>query len=190
MSPAVRRPRRNRPPAPAPDGPPAATPAARKAAPAWAWVLGTWFGSGLSPVAPGTAGTLATLPLAWALGRLPAWGPWNPWCLAAALALFLPAVAAAGRIEAALGRHDPGAAVVDETVGTLLTMAFLPGSAFADFRTYAAAFLLFRILDVWKPGPVGRSQSLPGGWGIVVDDALAGLLGAPVLTAAALLWRF
>lgn len=161
-------------------------------APAWAWVLGTWFGSGWSPFAPGTAGTAASLPLAWALGALPpAWGrlwpggaAWSPWCLLASAALFYPAVLAASRVEAALGVHDPGPVVVDETLGTLLTMAFLPASAFGDWRAYAAAFFLFRLLDVWKPGIIGRSQALPQGWGIVVDDALAGLLGGVILALA------
>lgn len=151
-------------------------------APAWAWVLGTWFGSGLSPIVPGTAGTAASLPLVWALGCfLPAWGPWSPWCLVASVMLFYPAVLAAGRVELALGRHDPGAVVVDETLGTLLTMAFLPASAYRHWPAYAAVFFLFRILDVWKPGLIGRSQSLPGGWGIVVDDVLAGLVGGALL---------
>jgi phosphatidylglycerophosphatase A len=156
-------------------------------APGWAWVLGTWFGSGFSPVAPGTAGTAASLPLAWALGSLlPAWGGWSPWCLAASALLFYPAVIAAGKVETALGLHDPGPVVVDETLGTLLTMAFLPASAFGSWPAYAAAFLLFRLLDVWKPGIIGRSQALPGGWGIVVDDALAGLAGGAAL---GLVWR-
>jgi len=147
-------------------------------APAWAWVLGTWFGSGLSPMAPGTAGTAASLPLAWALGALlPVWGSWSPWCLAASLVLFYPAVLAATRVEAALGRHDPGPVVVDETLGTLLTMAFLPASAFHAWPAYVIAFFLFRILDVWKPGLVYSIQKLPAGWGIVADDALAGLMG-------------
>ncbi len=154
-------------------------------APAWAWVLGTWFGSGLSPWIPGTAGTLASLPLAWVLARAcPTWGmAWNPGCLAGAVLLFAPAVAAATRVERALGRHDPGAVVVDETLGTLLTLAFLPASALDHWPAYAAAFLLFRVLDVLKPGFIGRSQALPEGLGIVMDDVLAGLVGGLVLAA-------
>lgn len=163
-----------------------APPAALPPAPAWAWVLGTWFGSGFSPLVPGTAGTLASLPLCWALGVfLPTYFGWSPWCLAASLILFFPAVAASTRLEDALGRHDPGTVVVDETLGTLLTMAFLPASAYRHCPAYAAAFFLFRALDVWKPGLVGRSQALPKGLGIVVDDVLAGLLGGVLL---GLLW--
>lgn len=154
-------------------------------APAWAWVLGTWFGSGWSPFAPGTAGTAASLPLAWALGTLlPAWGAWSPWCLLASLLLFYPAVVAATQVERALGRHDPGPVVVDETLGTLLTFAFLPAAAYHDWRAYAVVFFLFRLLDVWKPGIIGRSQVLPRGWGICIDDVLAGLLGGVLLALA------
>jgi phosphatidylglycerophosphatase A len=123
--------------------------------------------------------------LAWVLGALlPEWNHWSPWCLAASLVLFYPAVLAATRVEAALGIHDPGPVVVDETLGTLLTMAFLPAEAFHDWRAYAACFFLFRLLDVWKPGLIGRSQDLPRGWGIVVDDVLAGLVGGVILMAA------
>jgi phosphatidylglycerophosphatase A len=162
--------------------------AKRGTAPAWAWILGTWFGSGWSPFAPGTAGTAASLPLCWALGLLPALGGWQCWPVVASLILFLPAVAAATRMEAALGVHDPGPVVVDETLGTLLTLGFLPAAAFGHWQAYVIAFFLFRLLDVWKPGVIGRSQDLPGGWGIVVDDVLAGLLGGALLGGAGHLW--
>jgi phosphatidylglycerophosphatase A len=113
----------------------------------------------------------------------PAGWTWSPWCLLAALLLFYPAVLASTRLETQLGRHDPAPVVVDEVVGTLLTAAFLPAAAFHDWRAYAAVFILFRILDVWKPGLIGRSQTLPRGWGIVMDDALAGSLGGLLLGA-------
>lgn len=155
-------------------------------APVWAWVLATWFGSGRSPVAPGTAGTAASLPLVWLLAQLPTPALFNPWLWAATALLFYPAVLSATAVERALGKHDPGFVVVDETLGTLLTMAFLPAAALHDWRAYVAAFFLFRLLDVWKPGVIGRSQSLHEGWGIVMDDVLAGLLGGAILGAA---WR-
>jgi phosphatidylglycerophosphatase A len=161
---------------------------ARPKASLGAWVLATWFGSGLSPWAPGTAGTAASLPLVALLGFcLPAWGGWNPWCLIVTLLLFYPAVMAASAVEAQLGRHDPGAVVVDETLGTLLTCAFVPAAAFHSPWLYVIAFFLFRLLDIWKPGLIGQSQALPRGWGIVVDDVLAGLLGGILLGAA---WHF
>ena len=78
--------------------------------------------------------------------------------------------------------------VVDETLGTLLTLGFLPAAAFGHWQAYAIAFFLFRLLDVWKPGLIGRSQELPRGWGIVVDDVLAGLLGGALLAVAGHAW--
>jgi phosphatidylglycerophosphatase A len=157
-------------------------------APAWAWALGTWFGSGFSPIAPGTAGTAATLPLVFFCSLLPAFGAWNPWCLIAAALLFYPSVLAATHLELSLGKHDPGAVVVDETLGTLLTLAFVPAAALRHWPAYVAAFFLFRLLDIWKPGLIGQSQALPKGWGIVTDDVLAGLLGGGLLGAAAWAW--
>ena len=157
----------------------------RLAASRWDWVFASWFGSGFSPWAPGTAGTAASLPLVALLGLgLPALGLWSPWCLLATALLFYPAVASASAVELELGRHDPGVVVVDETLGTLLTAAFLPAPAFHSPWAYVSVFFLFRLLDIWKPGLVGRSQALPRGWGIVVDDVLAGLLGGVLLGAA------
>lgn len=157
----------------------------RRAASAWDWALASWFGSGFSPWAPGTAGTAGSLPLVALLGlSLPAWGLWSPWCLVAAVLLFYPAVASASAVERELGKHDPGVVVVDETLGTLLTAAFLPAPAYHSAWAYVIVFFLFRLLDIWKPGLVGRSQALPRGWGIVVDDVLAGLLGGALLGAA------
>jgi len=155
---------------------------AREPAGSLAWVLGTWFGSGFAPLASGTAGTAASMPLVVLLGwGLPGWRAWSPWCLAASLLLFYPAVWAASRIEVELGIHDPGKVVVDETLGTLLTFAFLPEAAYHHLWVYGAGFFLFRLLDVWKPGLIGQSQALPRGWGIVTDDVLAGLLGGALM---------
>jgi phosphatidylglycerophosphatase A len=91
-------------------------------------------------------------------------------------------------VELALGKHDPGAVVVDETLGTLLTAAFVPAAALLHWPVYVIAFFLFRLLDIWKPGLIGQSQALPRGWGIVVDDVLAGLLGGVLLGLASWLW--
>ena len=154
----------------------------------FAWTLATWFGSGRSPWAPGTAGTAATLPLVYLFARYgPVWGSWNPACLLAAILLFYPAVVVATAVETELGHHDPGLVVVDETIGTLLTFAFLPATALHSPYSYVAVFFLFRLLDVWKPGFIGQSQALPRGWGIVIDDVLAGLVGGVLL---GILWHF
>lgn len=153
-----------------------------------AYALATWFGSGYSPFAPGTAGTAATLPLVWLLGMLPAWDAWSPWCLVAALLLWYPALWSAGVVEKAEGKHDPGKVVIDETLGTLLTLGFLPLAALSTPWVYVAAFFLFRLLDVWKPGPIYTIQKLPGGLGIVADDVLAGILGGVIMRVAWLVW--
>jgi len=156
---------------------------------AWHWVLGTWFGSGLSPFASGTAGTAATLPLvAWLGLSFAGLAHLNPACFAAALLLFYPGVLAATAIEKATGKHDNGKIVIDETVGTLLTFAFLPLTAFHSPRVYAAGFLLFRAIDVWKPWIIDDAQALPRGWGVMMDDVLGGLLAGALMALACHVW--
>jgi phosphatidylglycerophosphatase A len=147
-----------------------------------AWVLGSWFGSGMFPWASGTVGTAATLPLVAVVGLyLPAWQWWSPWCLILAVILFLPGVWAAFYIEKNTGKHDPSVVVIDEVCGTLVTFAFLDAEAFGHIGVYVAGFFLFRIFDVWKPGWINSSQKLPGGWGVMVDDILAGFMAGIVL---------
>lgn len=131
------------------------------------WVLGTWFGSGLAPVAPGTVGTLATLPLVLLLARAG-----SPAVYAAVtLLVILLGVWSSGGLARELGRKDPGEAVIDESAGYLVTMAFLPASP----GLLGAGFLLFRLLDITKPFPARRLERLPGGWGIMADDLMVAL---------------
>jgi phosphatidylglycerophosphatase A len=141
-----------------------------------AQALATWFGCGLSPIAPGTAGSLGALLPVWLLHQRFGWGP-LAWLLAAAL-LAAPAVWAAQRVAAAAGKKDPSRVVIDEVLGMWVTLA---GAATLDFTRLAAAFLLFRLLDVWKPPPARQLERLPGGVGIVADDVAAGAYGALVL---------
>jgi phosphatidylglycerophosphatase A len=95
-----------------------------------------------------------------------------PWGFAVATAL-LSAIAiwtsdAAARV---IGLKDPGSIVVDEAAGLFVTLLFLrPGPV-----TVSLAFVLFRLMDIVKPPPARRAEGLPGGWGIVVDDLIAGL---------------
>ena len=146
-----------------------------------ALAIATLFGAGRSPIAPGTAGTLAALPLAFAAGRcLPPWG----FALATALLAAL-GVWAAGVAAPVLGSKDPGArpirdalpVTVDEAAGLFVTLLGIPpGSTLAGAAgTLAAAFVLFRAMDVIKPAPARQAEGLPGGWGIVVDDLIAGV---------------
>jgi phosphatidylglycerophosphatase A len=89
---------------------------------------------------------------------------------------------AAGRAERLLGRHDDPRITIDEVAGMLAALAFLPPRP----EVIALAFLMFRALDILKPWPLRRAESLPGGLGVMADDLLAGL-GANL--AGQLLWR-
>jgi phosphatidylglycerophosphatase A len=142
-------------------------------------LLATWFGCGYAPVAPGTAGSAAAVLIAMALAR---WGGLSPVHFALmGAALFLPAVWAAGKAEEAFARKDPGQVVVDEVLGQWIALA---GARTLVPESWLAAFLLFRIFDIWKPWPVRRLERLPGGWGINADDAMAGVYAALVLLLA------
>lgn len=122
---------------------------------------------GYFPIAPGTAGSLAALPL-FALIRW-AGGPWIE--LGAIVVVFAVGVWAASQTEIALGRKDPGIVVIDEVLGMLITLALLP----ATIPVIILGFLLFRVLDVIKPFPAAQLEHLHGGLGIMADDAVAGL---------------
>ncbi len=132
--------------------------------------------SGLSPKAPGTAGSFFSVLLAPFL-FLPCSLPVR---LALLAAIFVLGALAATRAEVLLGRKDPGCIVIDELVGQWIAMLFL-SSFSADSTWRDAAFLLvpfvfFRIFDIWKPWPVHASENwLPNGWGIMIDDVFAGL---------------
>jgi len=144
-----------------------------------ALLVATWFGCGYSPAAPGTAGTLGALAIAIPLGI---WAGWRPWYFAVLAAIFLaPAMWAAGVTAEIVGKKDPGLVVVDEVVGEWITLA---GATSLNWKAYLGAFILFRLFDIWKPPPVRQLESLPGGTGIVADDAMAGVYAALVLFIA------
>ena len=75
--------------------------------------------------------------------------------------------------------------VIDEVAGFLVTMVFLPLTVW----TCSAGFLLFRALDVLKPWPASRAEKLPGGWGIMADDVVCGLIANAIIHLGLLLWR-
>ncbi len=141
--------------------------------------LATLAGLGYAPVAPGSAGSLGAMALAVGLAEYAGWQAAH-FAVLAALA-FLPAVWAAGVTAQDCGHRDPPRVVVDEAVGQWLTLA---GATSLSWKANLAAFVLFRLFDVWKPFPVRQAERLPGGWGIVADDAVAGLYGALVLFGA------
>jgi phosphatidylglycerophosphatase A len=161
-----------------------------------AMLVATGFGAGLSPVVPGTAGSVVGLALAWCIAREVSSGlspsvAAGVGLLMSGLAVSSIGVAASARACRALGRKDPGCVVIDEIAGQLLASAPVPLFAFVSPRgawlAWALSFLAFRLFDIWKPGPVDRLQNLPGGWGVVMDDVAAGLLAAGTTAAACLL---
>ena len=133
-----------------------------------ALILSSCFGFGLIPVAQGTFGTLAGIPLAMALAHV---GP-----MAAAYLLFffvLLSIWTSGRSARALEKDDPAEVVIDETAGLLLTLFLLPATGF----NLCLGFILFRLFDILKPYPIRRLEKVGGGAGIVLDDLLAGVYG-------------
>lgn len=144
------------------------------------------FGAGLSPKAPGTVGTLLGLPLWFALSWL------APLPYAIALLVFAGfGVWVCGRSAKLLGLHDCPGIVFDEIVGFLVAAApLLPALGLTSGPAWAwliAAFLLFRLFDIWKPWPIRwLDAQVHGGFGIMVDDLLAGVYAAGLLTIAAL----
>jgi phosphatidylglycerophosphatase A len=138
-----------------------------------ALLIATWFGCGYARVGPGTAGSLAALAIAIALNRLD--GSGNGTFLLLTGALLVPAVWAASVVAQRLGQKDPHIVVVDEVLGQWLTLA---GATTLNWKSWLAAFVLFRLFDIWKPPPARQLEALPGGIGIVADDLMAGLYGA------------
>jgi phosphatidylglycerophosphatase A len=139
--------------------------------------LATGLGVGMASPAPGTIGGLWGLPLAWWACSFPQAGA----LLAIVGVLSLAAVAICQRAATEFGdADDPPAVVLDEIVATPL--AFL-GVGFASWQIVLGGWLLFRLFDIWKPGPVRVAEKLPGGWGIVADDLAAALLACVTLNA-------
>jgi phosphatidylglycerophosphatase A len=147
------------------------------AAPAWATLIATFFGTGRLKPGPGTWGSLATLAL-WAI--LAHFLP-GSWLIPANIFLALLAVAvgipAATRVARASGLKDPQFVVIDETAGQLITLIGAP----LAWKSFLAGFILFRAFDIVKPPPVRQLERLPEGTGIVVDDVAAGLYGLLVM---------
>jgi phosphatidylglycerophosphatase A len=142
-------------------------------------LISTWFGCGYAPAAPGTAGSLAALAIAWPLVRYAGWQPL--WFTALVLLATAPSVWAAGVTAGALKQKDPQIVVVDEVLGQWLVLA---GAKPLNTKSWIGALVLFRLFDIWKPVPVHNLEKLPGGVGIVADDLMAGFYAALVLWLA------
>lgn len=147
--------------------------------PVWhpAFLLSTWFGAGLMPVAPGTWGSAAALPFAWLIAWLG--GPWA--LLGASLAAFAVGIWSAEVYGRHAGIKDASPIVIDEVAGQWLTLVPAP----LDPLAYLAGFLLFRAADIVKPWPASwADRALDGGLGVMLDDMFAGAYAALVLYAA------
>ena len=134
------------------------------------------LGSGAAPKAPGTVGTLAAVPL---------WFLFNDLSFLAYLSLilvtFLLGVWLCGKTSDDLGVHDHGGIVWDEFVGLWIALIALP----QGWLWLLAGFLLFRLFDIWKPWPIGWvDQKVSGGFGIMLDDVLAGVMALAVIQSA------
>lgn len=139
------------------------------------------FGSGLAPKAPGTAGTLAAVPLYWWLSHYP-----PALYISLVILISVSGIWICQRASDMLGVHDHGGIVWDEIAGYLLTMIAAP----PGWQWMLAGFALFRVLDIFKPWPISwADEKVHGGLGVMLDDLIAGGLAAVILLMAGTLLR-
>ncbi len=139
------------------------------------FLLVTSCGLGLSPVAPGTVGTFGGIAIAVLLQATLAEHVVAAWWIAAAV-LFAFGCSTSAFVKRTFPNEDPGAFVLDEVVGYLVTVAVYASLRHApDATGHAAAFFAFRLFDVWKPQPARKLEDLPGALGIMADDQMAGI---------------
>jgi len=150
------------------------------------WIA-TAAGAGYSPFAPGTAGSVVGVAIVVCLAYLNLGPVWASVAVGVGSALlFAVGVWAATEAEVFFGRVDPSQVVIDEVVGQMLTLLLLPH---ATWRWLLAGFLLFRGFDILKPFPARRAERIPRGWGIMVDDVVAGLYALVSLVLMQLVFR-
>jgi phosphatidylglycerophosphatase A len=151
------------------------------------------LGVGLAPVAPGTAGAAFAAAIFVLLSLLPG-GLAAPLLGLLCVSGFAAGTWAAGVLAAETGQEDDGRIVMDEFVGQLVTLAPLlalpawrPAPDVAGLAPVVTGFVAFRVLDIWKPGPVGWAERrFSGGLGVMLDDLVAGVIGALALGAGML----
>ncbi len=142
-------------------------------------LLSTVFGIGYVRFAPGTLASAVALPLAWLISKF-----LGPAALSAAIvAAYLLGVWSTGLYETSAGKVDPSECVIDEVAGQWLACAAAPLTPLG----FGLAFVLFRSFDISKLWPVSLGERLPGGWGIMTDDLIAGALTTGII--AALRWQ-
>lgn len=139
----------------------------------WLVLLGSWFGCGLSPVAPGTVGSIGAMPLYFLLRFAGSWA-----VVAGAVSITLLGIWISGKIARAADSTDPQFVVLDEVAGVLVTLSF----AKEGWRWALVGLVLFRLFDITKPPPCRLiERKLPPGPGIMLDDTIAGIMAAVVL---------
>ncbi|MBE6453052.1 MAG: phosphatidylglycerophosphatase A [Alphaproteobacteria bacterium] len=145
-----------------------------------AFIIATFFGSGKAPVAPGTFGSLATIPLAFLLAYY--WGTYG--IVSGVIISFVLGLWAVS-IVLKTSKHDPSFVVIDEVSGQLLTFAPLADNLQYDNHSallYLLGFMLFRVFDIIKPQPVKwADKKLRNAFGVMFDDILAGVYAAVLL---------
>ena len=129
-------------------------------------LLATGFNLGRIPYAPGTVGSLGALLVFLPFRNL----PWT-FHLSVVALLFAVGTYAANPAALALSAKDPPIVIIDEIVGCWVALLAIPPRP----APLLCAFALFRLFDIWKPFPAGRAQNLSGGWGIMLDDLVAGV---------------
>jgi phosphatidylglycerophosphatase A len=135
--------------------------------------LALGFGSGLAPKAPGTFGTLAAVPLFLVMSNL------TPVMYAlSVLVVCISGIYICGKAASDVGVHDHGAIVWDEFAGFFITMFMIP----VTWQSVLVGLILFRLFDIAKPWPISiADKKLTGGFGIMFDDVLAGLLALGIM---------
>jgi len=158
----------------------------------------TFFGSGMSPKAPGTMGSLAAAVVAYPMAVLTCslfefksdvfiggeiFGLFiNLFFLAAALVVFFAAIPFVNKAMKDTGTEDPGWIVIDEVCGVFMALAFLPCNLIVEYPFFLAiVFGLFRFFDILKPLGIHKMEKLPGAWGVMADDLLGGLYAGIVI---------
>jgi phosphatidylglycerophosphatase A len=138
-----------------------------------ALLLGQWFFTGRSPIAPGTVGSAGAIPLFWVMRPLPVWIYWG-----ITFAISVWGISISGRCAKILKQEDPPSVVIDEVAGVLIALGLVvQGPLWA----WALAWVLFRAFDITKPWLIDKAQYLePEGLGIMADDLLAGLVAGAI----------
>ncbi len=143
----------------------------------FAKIIATFFGIGYFPLAPGTAATAVGIAMVFALQG-------HSWAYAVVVVvLFAVGIPVCSRVEKILKQKDPGIVVLDEVIGVLVALAGLP----MTWPVAISVFFLFRAFDMFKIYPINRLEARPGGWGVILDDVMAGIY-TNIIMRIALRW--